>query len=99
MLTQEQRKKIHEEYSSGFDNHGNPKKLYTDRIKVMTDSELYDETRTKIYLSARCANNHRSDYHWQTDLLYSESEIRRETNSDKNIYKSAFDDEYKANFG
>jgi hypothetical protein len=48
----------------GKDNYGKPKSEYLARLTGMTDEELYDECKIKIWGSAFAANNSRSDYHW-----------------------------------
>lgn len=59
------------------DNQGNPRRHYYDRIAGMADTELFKETKDKIWLSADASNNPRSDYHWQVDGCYDEWAKRR----------------------
>lgn len=79
----------------GLDNYGKPKNEYLDKIAKMTDKELHDETKDKIWLSAYAANNPRSDYHWHCDATY--DEWNRRNNIDG--YRKAYDKVYKENFG
>ena len=53
-------------------NPGRPKSEYLDRLAAMSDEELYEETKDKIWFSAWANNNPRSDYHWQCDATYDE---------------------------
>lgn len=71
----------------GKDNYGKPKKEYVDRLAAMSDEQLYEETKTSIWLSAYAANNPRSDYHWHADACYDECLAR--DNSD--LYCRAFE--------
>lgn len=70
---------------TGNDNYGKPKSEYIARIAAMDDKALFDETESKIWLSAYAANNPRSDYHWHADALYEECQKR-----DGDIYKKAW---------
>ena len=81
---------------SGNDNYGKPKQNYIDSLTKMTDEELHDETRQKIWLSAYANNNPRSDYHWQCDACYDEWTSNRKNESG---YEKAYNEEYQANFG
>jgi hypothetical protein len=56
----------------GKDNHGKPRSDYLARIAEKSDTDLFEETENKIWLSAFAANNPRSDYHWHVDACYSE---------------------------
>ncbi len=69
------------------DNYGKPRWDYVHRLQSMTDKQLEDETKDRIWLSAYAANNPRSDYHWQCDFCYNEC-IRR---GKEEIYKKAYD--------
>jgi len=42
----------------------------------MDDTQLFDECKDKIWLSAYANNNPRSDYHWHVDACYDEC-VRR----------------------
>lgn len=57
---------------SGNDNRGQPKSLYLEKLQRSTDSELFETTKSMIWLSAYAANNSRSDYHWMCDATYDE---------------------------
>lgn len=72
----------------GKDNYGKPKMEYVDKIVDMTDEDLYEETKRKIWLSAYANNNPRSDYHWQVDACYDEW-VKR---GNKAGYKKAYDE-------
>lgn len=63
------------------DNSGREKTVHLSRVIEMTDDELYEETKSKIWLSAFASNNPRSDYHWHCDFTYDEW-VRRKGNSD-----------------
>lgn len=54
------------------DNYGKPRTDYYDKLAGMTDAELYEETKSKIWLSGYANNNPRSDYHWHVDAIYDE---------------------------
>lgn len=79
----------------GKDNYGRPKSDYIERIKDITDEELYAETKGMIWLSAYANNNPRSDYHWQCDACYDEWIRREKTNE----YGRAWNEVYKQEFG
>jgi hypothetical protein len=72
------------------DNDGRPRLEYCKRVIAMTDEQLMDEARKKIWLSAYANNNPRSDYHWHVDVIYTECKSRRE-----GMYKEAYDDVYR----
>jgi hypothetical protein len=76
------------------DNQGRPRSDYTDRLAAMTDGELLAEAKSKIWLSAYANNNPRSDYHWQADACWAESEKR--TPGEAKVYRKAWDHEYSA---
>ena len=57
---------------AGKDNSGNPKSNYLDKLAAMTDEQLFQEMKDKIWGSAFASNNNRSDYHWQCDATYDE---------------------------
>lgn len=75
----------------GNDNYGKPRQEYVDKIAALSDSELQDECRHKIWLSAYANNNPRSDFHWHVDALYDEC-IKRDPSADnyKRAYANAF---------
>lgn len=60
----------------GKDNYGKPKADYLEKISLMDDDALLDETKNTIYLSAYANNNPRSDYHWHADACYDECQRR-----------------------
>lgn len=60
----------------GNDNSGKPKTEYLKKMTLMTDEELAEECKSKIWLSAYASNNHRSDYHWHCDCCYDECKRR-----------------------
>jgi len=70
----------------GNDNQGKPKVDYLLKLIGMNDDQLYEEAKSKIWLSAYAANNPRSDYHFHCDACFDESE-RRKTD----IYERAHD--------
>jgi hypothetical protein len=60
----------------GLDNQGKPKADYLLKLIGMSDDQLYEEAKSKIWLSAYAANNPRSDYHFHCDATFDESERR-----------------------
>ena len=60
----------------GNDNSGVPKSDYLAKIAEMSDEVLETEVEQICWLSAFANNNPRSDYHWQADALYYESQRR-----------------------
>lgn len=70
---------------TGNDNYGRPKSQYLEKLAAMNDEQLGDECYSMIYQSARCANNHKADWHWMVDACFDESEKRGGT-----IYKCAY---------
>lgn len=71
----------------GNDNSGKPKADYVAKLAGMADSELLDEAKKNIWLSAYARNNPRSDYHWRADACYDESQRRGKPE----IYQRAYD--------
>ena len=71
---------------TGLDNYKNPKSKYLEKIINMSDDELLNECKGKIWLSAFASNNPKSDYHWHCDACYDECERRNKLN----IYKEAY---------
>ena len=61
----------------GKDNYGKPKSDYLTKLAEMDDASLFEEMKSKIWLSAYAANNPRSDYHWQCDACYDEGQRRK----------------------
>ena len=61
-----------EQMNTATDNYGKPRSDYFARLAKMTDDQLFNETKDKIWLSAYASNNPRSDYHWQCDATYDE---------------------------
>ena len=45
---------------------------YRAKLAAMNDTDLFKETKDKIWFSAFAANNPRSCYHWQCDDTYAE---------------------------
>lgn len=74
-----------------LDNRGKPRSNYFDHLESMTDDELFEETKSKIWLSAYAANNPRSDYHWQCDATYSEWKKRGNTDQYAKAHKEVKD--------
>lgn len=54
------------------DNSPEKKKEYKTKLQGMSDSDLFSETKNKIWLSAFASNNRHSCYHWQCDYTYGE---------------------------
>jgi len=75
----------------GKDNYGKPKMEYVGTINNMSDEELFNETKSKIWLSAYANNNPRSDYHWHVDVRYDAWKER----NDGEGYKKAYDEVVK----
>lgn len=73
----------------GNDNYGKPKLIYVNRISNMSGEELYEETKSKIYLSAYANNNAESDYHWQSDACYNEWSNRKKLDQYSKAWKAA----------
>lgn len=73
----------------GKDNYGKPKSEYIDRLKAMTEADLFKETESKIWLSAYAANNPRSDYHWHADACNNEWESRGKPEEYTRAWKKA----------
>lgn len=71
----------------GTDNYGRPKSDYLTKIAGMDDEALQDECYSMIYQSARCANNHRADWHWMLDACYDEAKKR---DPEAGIYSKAY---------
>jgi len=62
---------------SGNDNFGVPKIEYIEKLRKMSNEELFKETKYLIYLSAYANNNPRSDYHWKVEACYGVLEEKR----------------------
>lgn len=75
-----------------LDNYGKPKLDYKKRIGEMNDSDLFSETKHKIWLSAYANNNPRSDFHWHVDYIYNEWVERKKENEYARAYKEVADD-------
>lgn len=71
----------------GLDNSGQPKLRYLNKICQMSEDEIYQETKNKIWLSAYASNNHRSDYHWQCDYCWNVLSFRGLSD----VYKAAWE--------
>ena len=80
----------------GNDNYGRPKAEYLAKIAGMDDKELGSECYQMIYHSARCANNHKADWHWMVDACYDEASKRDE---DASIYSKAYKECYRDHAG
>ena len=78
---------------TGNDNYGKPKRNYLAQLVKMSDKELYEECKSKIWLSAYANNNSRSDYHWHCDACYAECGRRNK----KDIYNKAYKDNVSEN--
>ncbi len=61
-----------DERYQGNGNDGYPKADYLAKLRAMTNGELFQETKDKIWLSAYANNNPRSDFHWQCNATYDE---------------------------
>jgi len=70
----------------GVDNYKNPKRDYLRKIVIMDDTQLFEECKDKIWLSAYANNNPRSDYHWHVDACYDECKRRKKID----IYSKAW---------
>lgn len=77
---------------AGNDNYGRPKADYLAKIASMDDEALRSECYSIIYQSARCANNHRADWHWMVDACYDEAEKR---DPKAEIYDAAYKECYR----
>ncbi len=64
------------------DNAPEKKEAYKLKLQSMDNDKLFDETKSKIWLSAYANDNPRSCYHWQCDYTYDEW-VRREGNSEQ----------------
>jgi hypothetical protein len=76
------------------DNAPAKKEAYKASLMTLADENLYEECRSKIWLSAYASNNPNSCYHWQCDYCYDESSRRGKI---EEIYSKAHRDEMKAN--
>jgi len=74
----------------GNDNYGKPKAEYLAKIAAMDDAKLFDESKSKIWLSAYAGNNPRSDYHWHVDAIYAEWGRRNKIEEYDRAYKATF---------
>ena len=72
---------------SGKDNSGKDKLEYIVSIQAMDRDKLFEEMKSKIWLSAYAGNNPRSDYHWHVDALYDEGKRRF---GDDKLYSKAW---------
>lgn len=78
-----------------LDNYGKPRLLYYWRIWLMSDQDLFRETKNKIWLSAYANNNPRSDYHWHVSACYEEWDRRHQSEK----YKEAYEETYAETVG
>lgn len=76
----------------GVDNHGRPKKDYLARLESMDNDALYEECKTKIWLSAFAYTNPRSDYHWHCDATYAECSRRGQVEIYNRAHKAVSED-------
>lgn len=63
------------------------KPAYMEKLKSMTDEELFKECKDKIWLSAYASNNPRSCFHWQCDATYDEAKRREKVDLYSNAHK------------
>lgn len=75
MIIAEMLKKNPHAYS-GKDNSGKVRTEHLKKLVQMTDEQLMQECKDKIWLSAFASNNPRSDYHWHCDACYDECQRR-----------------------
>lgn len=80
---------------SNPDNSPEKQEAFCKKLEGLTDDALVKETKDRIWLSAYAGNNPRSCYHWQADACYAEA-VRRGKDG---LYKQAYDEVYKENFG
>ncbi|MGG0308285.1 hypothetical protein ABEY43_07275 [Priestia megaterium] len=74
----------------GKDNYGKPKMDYVDKVSKMTNEELFEETKSKIWLSTYASNNPRSDYHWNIDVCYDQWVERGNVDNYEKAYNKLF---------
>lgn len=60
----------------GKDNFGKPRQAFADKLAALDDAGFVSEAQNRIWLSAYANNNPRSDYHWQANACYAESQRR-----------------------
>lgn len=72
----------------GKDNYGKSKLIYIEKLKDKSDKDLFEECKSKIWLSAFANNNPRSDYHWHVDACYDECSNRNKIE----IYNKAYNE-------
>lgn len=64
------------------DNAPEKQAEYKAKLEAMSDTDLFKETKDKIWLSAYANNNPSSCFHWQCDFTHDEW-MRRRGNSDE----------------
>ena len=62
---------------TGRDNYGRPKMDFVNRLRAMSDEDLFEETTKYIWMSGYANNNPRSDYHWMAGATYDEWGYRK----------------------
>ena len=75
------------------DNAPEKQEEYRQKLQAMSDKDLFQETKNKIWLSAYAANNPRSCYHWQCDATYDEWKRRGKTDEYECAYKQVLRNE------
>ena len=82
-------------FADNPDNAPDRQEAYKKGLAAMSDHELFEESRKRIWLSAYAANNSISCYHWQCDACYDEAE-RRGKGGTGGIYDRAHKAEMQA---
>lgn len=72
---------------TGLDNHKKPRQDWADMLAALDDRGFIALTERSIWLSAYANSNPGSDYHWQADACYDESQRR----GNVGLYKQAYD--------
>ena len=73
------------------DNYAEKQDAYVKKLEGMTDEELFDEAKSKIWLSAYANNNPRSCFHWQCDATYDEAKRREKPEIYSRAHKANVD--------
>ena len=71
----------------GFDNSGNTRQRFADRIALEDDATFSKTAENYIWLSDYAVSNPRSDYHWMADACYDEAKRRRKPELYYNAYE------------
>lgn len=74
-------------------NDLNKKPAFIAKLATLTNTELFDEAKKYIWLSAYASNNQRSAYHWMCDATYDEAARREKPEIYSNAHKSTMRDE------